>query len=95
MLSVSIINVLRQLALPGTDFGRPGEVLNRLNAMFQMENHNGMFFTIWYGRLHRPGPFAGLTRRVDITALSGVSPEPQGFHPVPRRFGDRSSALQE
>ena len=49
MLSVSIINVLRQLALPGTDFGKPGEVLSRLNAMFQMENHNGMFFTIWYG----------------------------------------------
>jgi len=24
-------------------------VLGRLNAMFQMENHNGMFFTIWYG----------------------------------------------
>ncbi len=50
MLSVSIINVLRQMALPGTDFGRPGEVLSRLNAMFQMENHNGMFFTIWYVR---------------------------------------------
>jgi len=54
MLSVSIINVLRQLALPGTDFGRPGEVLSRLNAMFQMENHNGMFFTIWYGVYNRP-----------------------------------------
>jgi len=49
MLSVSIINVLRQLALPGTNFGSPGEVLQRLNAMFQMEHHNGMFFTIWYG----------------------------------------------
>jgi serine phosphatase RsbU (regulator of sigma subunit) len=53
MLSVSILNVLRQLALPGTDFGRPDEVLNRLNAMFQMENHNGMFFTIWYGVYNR------------------------------------------
>jgi serine phosphatase RsbU (regulator of sigma subunit) len=53
MLSVSILNVLRQLALPGTDFGKPSEVLNRLNAMFQMENHNGMFFTIWYGVYNR------------------------------------------
>jgi serine phosphatase RsbU (regulator of sigma subunit) len=53
MLSVSILNVLRQLALPGTDFGRPGEVLSRLNAMFQMEHHNGMFFTIWYGVYNR------------------------------------------
>jgi serine phosphatase RsbU (regulator of sigma subunit) len=49
MLSVSILNVLRQRALPATDFSRPAEVLGRLNAMFQMENHNGMFFTIWYG----------------------------------------------
>jgi serine phosphatase RsbU (regulator of sigma subunit) len=49
MLSVSILNVLRQRALPGCDFRSPTDVLGRLNAMFQMENHNGMFFTIWYG----------------------------------------------
>lgn len=49
MLSVSILNVLRQRALPGCDFHSPPDVLSRLNAMFQMENHNGMFFTIWYG----------------------------------------------
>lgn len=49
MLSVSILNVLRQRALPGCDFKSPSDVLGRLNAMFQMENHNGMFFTIWYG----------------------------------------------
>jgi len=49
MLSVSILNVLRQRALPGCDFKSPTQVLGRLNAMFQMENHNGMFFTIWYG----------------------------------------------
>ena len=53
MLSVSILNVLRQLALPGTDFGKPGDVLTRLNQMFQMEHHNGMFFTIWYGVYNR------------------------------------------
>lgn len=49
MLSVSILNVLRQRALPGCDFKNPSDVLSRLNAMFQMEDHNGMFFTIWYG----------------------------------------------
>jgi serine phosphatase RsbU (regulator of sigma subunit) len=49
MLSVSILNILRQRALPGCDFRSPTEVLARLNAMFQMDNHNGMFFTIWYG----------------------------------------------
>jgi len=67
MLSVSIINVLRQLALPGTDFGRPGEVLSRLNAMFQMENHNGMFFTIWYGVYNR-------TERTLVYASGGHHP---------------------
>jgi serine phosphatase RsbU (regulator of sigma subunit) len=49
MLSVSILNVLRQRALPKTDFKNPSQVLAELNNMFQMENHNGMFFTIWYG----------------------------------------------
>ena len=49
MLSVSILNTLRQRALPGVDFTRPSQVLRALNGMFQMENHGGMFFTIWYG----------------------------------------------
>ena len=49
LLSVSILNVLRQRALPGTDFNRPGQVLQNLNAMFRMEDHNEMFFTMWYG----------------------------------------------
>ncbi|HXJ00392.1 MAG TPA: SpoIIE family protein phosphatase [Micropepsaceae bacterium] len=49
MLTVSILNVLRQRALLSCDFGSPAEVLSRLNVMFQMENHDGMFFTIWYG----------------------------------------------
>ena len=81
MLSVSILNVLRQLALPGTDFGRPGEVLNRLNQMFQMENHNGMFFTIWYGVYNR-------TDRSLVYSSGGhhpsyvVSPDRKAFDPL-------------
>jgi sigma-B regulation protein RsbU (phosphoserine phosphatase) len=27
----------------------PSEVLSLLNASFQMERHNGMYFTMWYG----------------------------------------------
>jgi serine phosphatase RsbU (regulator of sigma subunit) len=53
MLAVAVINVLRQKALPGTDFTQPGEVLQRLNAMFQMETRSSMFFTLWYGVFHR------------------------------------------
>jgi len=49
MLSVSILNVLRQRALPDTDFRKPAQVVSRLNDMFQMEDHDDMFFTIWYG----------------------------------------------
>ena len=43
------MNVLRQRALPNTDFRDPAQVLHRLNAMFQMESHGGMYFSIWYG----------------------------------------------
>jgi sigma-B regulation protein RsbU (phosphoserine phosphatase) len=49
LLSVSAMNVLRSQALPGTDFRNPGQVLERLNAAFPMEQHNGKYFTIWYG----------------------------------------------
>jgi serine phosphatase RsbU (regulator of sigma subunit) len=49
MHSVSIMNVLRQRVLPGTDFGDPAQVLRQLNAMFQMDAHDGLVFSIWYG----------------------------------------------
>jgi serine phosphatase RsbU (regulator of sigma subunit) len=49
MHSVSILNVLRQRALPDVDFCEPSQVLRRLNAMFQMEQHDEMYFTMWYG----------------------------------------------
>ncbi len=49
MHSVSVMNVLRQRALPGTDFSVPQQVLTRLNDLFQMESHAGMYFSIWYG----------------------------------------------
>ena len=49
MHTVSVLNVLRQKALPDTDFARPEQVLSRLNEMFQMESHGGLYFTIWYG----------------------------------------------
>jgi len=49
MHGVSVINVLRNRALPRTDFRKPAQVLKNLNAMFQMDTHGGMCFTIWYG----------------------------------------------
>jgi serine phosphatase RsbU (regulator of sigma subunit) len=49
MHAVSVINVLRQSALPRTDFTNPSQVIENLNAMFQMESHSGMYLTLWYG----------------------------------------------
>lgn len=47
--SISVINVLRSYNLPRANFFDPASVLKELNAAFQMEDHNNMFFTIWYG----------------------------------------------
>jgi phosphoserine phosphatase RsbU/P len=49
LLSVAAINVIRSAGLRNTDFLDPGQVLSSLNEAFQMESHNNMFFTIWYG----------------------------------------------
>ena len=49
LLSIAAINVIRSGGLRNTDFLDPGQVLSSLNEAFQMENHNNMFFTIWYG----------------------------------------------
>lgn len=49
LLSVSALNVLRTQTLPNTDFRIPEQVLKALNESFQMEKHNNLYFTIWYG----------------------------------------------
>ncbi len=52
--SVSAINVMRAQSLPGVDFRDPGAVLAGLNEAFDMDKHNQMYFTLWYGVFHRP-----------------------------------------
>ena len=49
LLSVSVINALRSQSLPDTDLKDPEQVLASLNMAFPGEDHNDMFFTIWYG----------------------------------------------
>ncbi len=61
LLSVSAMNALRSQALPQTDFRIPGQVLCALNNAFQMEQQNGLYFTIWYGVYNK------LTRRIDYS----------------------------
>ena len=43
------MNALRSQSLPDTDFKDPEQVLASLNMAFPGEEHNDMFFTIWYG----------------------------------------------
>lgn len=47
--AATLINVMRNQALPGVDMRQPDQVLRGLNVMFQMQNHGQMFFTAWYG----------------------------------------------
>jgi sigma-B regulation protein RsbU (phosphoserine phosphatase) len=49
LLAVSAANLLSARSLPDTDFRNPGEVMGRLNDVFQMDRHNGKYFTIIYG----------------------------------------------
>lgn len=68
MHGVAVMNLLRQRALPGTDLSDPGAVLERLNGLFQMDQHADMYFTIWYG-VYDVG-----TRRLDYASA--------GHHPA-------------
>ncbi len=52
--AVSVANVLRQRLLPAVDFRDPAAVIRSLNRMFPFEQHNALFFTIWYG-VYAPG----------------------------------------
>jgi sigma-B regulation protein RsbU (phosphoserine phosphatase) len=54
LLSVSAMNTLNGRTLPGVAFDDPAAVLAGLNAAFPMERHHNMWFTMWYGVLHRP-----------------------------------------
>ena len=80
LLSVSAMNALRSQALPQTDFRLPGQVLSALNNAFQMDQQNGLFFTIWYGVYHKP------TRRIDYSG---------GGHPPALLFNGPSAGQTE
>jgi sigma-B regulation protein RsbU (phosphoserine phosphatase) len=49
LLSISALNSVRSQSLALTDFLEPGQVLAALNRAFQMEQQNGLYFTMWYG----------------------------------------------
>lgn len=53
LLSVSVMNALSNESLGNVDLKRPQSVLARLNEVFEMERHNNMYFTLWYGVYQR------------------------------------------
>lgn len=79
MHAVAIMNQLRQRSLPNTDMAQPELVLSTLNELFQMEDHDGLYFTIWYG------VYDARTRRLNFA--SG------GHHPAYLVPPDRPAAI--
>jgi serine phosphatase RsbU (regulator of sigma subunit) len=49
MHAVSVMNVLRQRAIPGVDVRDPGQMAAHVNEMFQMDRHGDMLLSLWYG----------------------------------------------
>lgn len=49
--AVSAAQTLRRGRLPGVDRCDPAAVLVAMNEAFPMEEHDGLFFTLWYGVL--------------------------------------------
>ncbi len=49
LMSVSALNVLRTQTFNKMDYYQPASLMNSLNKTFQMSEHNGLYFTIWYG----------------------------------------------
>jgi len=48
LLAVTALELLRNRAAQ-LDFSSPREVIERLNRTFQMKDHAGKFFSVWYG----------------------------------------------
>jgi len=47
--AVAVLNAIRNQTLPEVDFAAPSQVLERLNEKFGIDEHAGLFFTLWYG----------------------------------------------
>jgi len=54
MHAANVANALRRRALPGVNFEDPAQVATAVNAVFPMEEHNGLMLTLWYFSYHLP-----------------------------------------
>jgi sigma-B regulation protein RsbU (phosphoserine phosphatase) len=53
LMSVAVLHALRSASHRAVDFRKPAQVLESLNNIYQMQNSNDLYFTIWYG-VYRP-----------------------------------------
>lgn len=82
LLSVILLNVLRQQTLSNCNFYDPTSVLKALNDSFPMEEHNQMFFTAWYGVYNK--------EKKELTYASGGHPPAvliRGKPPIVQELG--------
>ncbi|WP_313674582.1 PAS domain S-box protein [Mycolicibacterium sp.] len=49
LLSMSVHNIVRSGSLPESTLINPEQVLGKLNSLFQMEDQDDIYFTMWYG----------------------------------------------
>lgn len=80
LMSVSAMNVIVSQSLPHVDFRDPGQVLDGLCTAFDMDKHDGKYFTIWYG-VYSP------STRTLVHAGAG--------HPAAALYGDQNSLEAE
>jgi sigma-B regulation protein RsbU (phosphoserine phosphatase) len=86
LLAVTALELLRNRnPASQLDFSRPAAVIERLNRSFQMKDHAGKFFSVWYGVYSRSArtityvnaghpPALLLTRREGALELSKTAP---------------------
>ncbi len=49
LVSISVHNLLRSKSLAAETLLEPDRLLTQLNALFDMDRHDGNYFTMWYG----------------------------------------------
>ena len=84
LLAVTALELLRN-PVAQVDFARPSAVIDRLNRTFQMKDHAGKFFSVWYGVYSRSArtvtyanaghpPALLLTRKDGVVQLGKTAP---------------------
>jgi PAS domain S-box-containing protein len=53
LLTMSVHNLIRSSTLPAEILYNPDRMLDKLNSVFQMDDHGDTYFTIWYGVYQR------------------------------------------